>query len=195
MKKGEATRNRIVVRAANLLNTQGYRGTPVSEIMKATGLQKGGIYRHFESRDALALEAFEFAFSRMRDRLLQAIEGKQTATEKLLALFEVVRGAPREKAFRGGCPIMNLAVESDDADPQLRDAARQAMTRLTGLVERIIAEGMGRGEFAKEDARARARVIVASVEGGIMLTNLYKDGAHLKAVLDQLEQNVRSGFR
>ena len=45
MKKVEATRNRIVVRTANLLNTQGYLGTPVSEIMRATGLQKGGIYR------------------------------------------------------------------------------------------------------------------------------------------------------
>src|SRR5262249_13818306 len=165
MKKGEATRKRIVVRAANLLNTQGYLGTPVSEIMRATGLQKGGIYRHFESRAALTLEAFEFAFGRMRERLLQAIEGKETAKDKLFALFEVVRRAPREEAFRGGCPIANLAVESDDADPRLRDAAREAMMRLIGLFERIIAEGMKRGEFRKGDARAQARLIIASVEG------------------------------
>ena len=79
MRKGEATRRRIVVRTADLLNTQGYRGTPVSEIMRVAGLQKGGIYRHFESRDALALEAFEFAVARVRNRFLQAIEGRETA--------------------------------------------------------------------------------------------------------------------
>ena len=77
MKKGEATRQRIVVMTADLLNTQGYRVTPVSEIMRVSGLQKGGIYRHFESRDALTLEAFEFAVTRVWNRFLQAIEGKK----------------------------------------------------------------------------------------------------------------------
>jgi len=195
MKKGEATRQRIVVRTAELLNTQGYRNTPVSEIMRVAGLQKGGIYRHFESRTALTLEAFEYAVGRMRDRLLGALEGKKTATEKLLALFDVARNAPYEPAFRGGCPVMNLAVESDDADPELRNAARTAMSRLIGLFERVIAEGMQQGDFPKGDARARASLIVASFEGGLMLSNLYKDRAHLDAVLDDLERSVRMGFR
>src|SRR5262245_55213934 len=53
MRKGEATRRRIVAQTAGLLNTQGYRSTPVSEIMRVTGLRKGGIYRHFDSRTTL----------------------------------------------------------------------------------------------------------------------------------------------
>ena len=195
MRKGEATRQRIVIRTANLLNTQGYRGTPVSEIMRVAGLQKGGIYRHFESRDALALEAFEFAVARVLSRFLVAIEGRKTAKDKLLALFEVARHAPHEEAFRGGCPLMNLAVESDDADPKLRNAARRAMQQVIGLFERIIAEGMKQGEFSAGDARARARMLVASMEGAILLTNLYKDGTYMEAVLDHLEQSVRRRFR
>src|SRR5215469_9579787 len=102
MKKGEATRRRIVVRTADLLNTQGYRSTPVSEIMRVAGLQKGGIYRHFESRAALTREAFEYAVKRIRDRLLGAIESKGTPREKLLALLDVSRNAPYEEALRGG---------------------------------------------------------------------------------------------
>jgi TetR/AcrR family transcriptional repressor of nem operon len=194
MRKGEATRQRIVVQTADLLNTQGYRGTPVSEIMRVAGLQKGGIYRYFESRDALALEAFEFAVARVRKRFLQAIEGKATAKDKLLALLEVARHAPREEAFRGGCPVMNLAVESDDADPELRDAARRAMRQIIGLFEQVIAECIKQGEFPEGDARARARMLVASIEGAILLTNLYKDGAYMEAVLDHLERSVRRGF-
>jgi TetR/AcrR family transcriptional repressor of nem operon len=195
MRKGEATRRRIVVQTADLLNTQGYRSTPVSEIMRVAGLQKGGIYRYFESRDALALEAFEFAVARVRKRFLQAIEGKATAKEKVLALLEVARHAPREEAFRGGCPVMNLAVESDDADPKLRDAARRAMRQVIGLFEQVITESIKQGECPEGDARARARMLVASIEGAILLTNLYKDGAYMDAVLDHLERNVRGGFR
>ena len=195
MRKGEATRQRIVVRTADLLNTQGYLGTPVSEIMRVAGLQKGGIYRHFESRGALTLEAFEFAVARVRNRFLEAVEGRKTAKDKLFALFEVARDAPREEAFHGGCPVMNLAVESDDADPKLRNAARRAMRQVIGLFEQIIAEGMKQGEFPEGDARAQARMLVASMEGAILLTNLYKDGSYMEAVLDHLERSVGRGFR
>jgi TetR/AcrR family transcriptional regulator, transcriptional repressor for nem operon len=193
VKKGEATRQRIVVRTAGLLNAHGYRATPVSEIMRVAGLQKGGIYRHFESRAALTLAAFDHAVTRMRDRLLRALEGETTPARKLFALFEVARNCLDEEAFRGGCPVMNLAVESDDADPELRRAARRAMTRLIGLFERVIGEGMQQGAFPRGDARARASLIVASLEGGIMLTNLFKDRAHIEAVLDHLERSVRTG--
>jgi TetR/AcrR family transcriptional regulator, transcriptional repressor for nem operon len=166
MRKCQTTRRRIVVRTADLLNTQGYRGTPVSEIMRVSRLQKGGLYRHFKSRDALALEAFEFAVARVRNRFLQAIEGKETARQKLCALFDVARNAPREEAFYEGCPVMNLAVESDDADPKLRNAARKAMKQVIALFEQVIAEGIKQGEFPEGDARARARMLVASNPGG-----------------------------
>ena len=195
MRKGEATRRRIVAQAAGLLNTHGYRSTPVSKIMRVTGLQKGGIYRHFDSRATLTLEAFEYAVAGKRDRFRRAIEGHSTATEALLALLRVAREISHEETSRGGCPIMNLAIESDDADPTLRSAARKAMTQLIGAFQRTIAQGMERGEFPKGDARGHARVIVAGLEGGIMLANLYKDPAPLDAVLDHLERYVRNGLR
>ena len=196
MKKGEATRRRIVAQAAGLLNTQGYRGTPVSEIMRVTGLRKGGIYRHFNSRTALTLEAFEHAVAGKRERFRRAMAGRATATEALLALLNLFREEDsHDEVLRGGCPIMNLAIESDDADPKLRAAARKAMTELVGAVEHLIARGVRHGEFPKGDARTRARVMVASLEGGVMLSNLFKDWAPMENVLAHLESHVRNGFR
>jgi len=195
MKKGEATRRRIVAQAAGLLNRQGYRSTPVSEIMRVTGMRKGGIYRHFDSRTTLTLEAFEYAVARMRDRCRRAAEGHATATEALLALLRVFREASRDEVFHGGCPIVNLAIESDDADPELRGAARKAMTQLVGAFAQVIERGMRAGEFPKGEARDRARVIVATLEGGLLLSNLYKDRAPLAAVWQHLEGYVRNGLR
>lgn len=192
---GTATRQRIIAQTAALLNTQGYLSTPVSEIMRVTGLQKGGIYNHFDSRHALTREAFQYAVGQMRDRLTRALEGRASAVEKLLALFGVFRNFPFDDVFCGGCPIMNLAIESDDADPVLRAAARKAMERLIGLFEMVITQGVERGEFGTIDARSCAQVLVASIEGGIMLSNLYKDYTYLQAVLGRLEDQVRHGFR
>jgi len=107
----------------------------------------------------------------------------------------VFREAAHDEAFHGGCPIINLAVESDDANPELRTAARKAMTQLVGAFERVIAQGVQQREFPKGDAHARARVIVATLEGGLLLANLYKDRAPIDAVLEHLERYVRNGFR
>jgi AcrR family transcriptional regulator len=189
-RKGELTRERIVAASASLLNREGYLRTPVSDIMRATGMQKGGIYNHFASREELGLEAFNYAFRRIRERLLAAIAEKTTARQKLLALIEAFRGSPARPDLEGGCPVMNLAIESDDADAKLRQAARQAMGTLHGLFERLIKEGVARHEFAKRDARATAIHLVAALEGALMLTNLYKDPEYLDAVSKQLTAEV-----
>ncbi|MHC5720487.1 MAG: TetR family transcriptional regulator, partial [Nostoc sp.] len=55
MSKGEETKSRILYQAAELFNQQGYAGSSMSDIMRVTGLQKGGIYNHFQSKDDLAL--------------------------------------------------------------------------------------------------------------------------------------------
>ena len=72
MSKGEETRQRIVAQAAAMFNQHGFDGSSLSELMKATGLEKGGIYRHFSNKEELAAEAFDYAWkaawdARMRD--------------------------------------------------------------------------------------------------------------------------------
>ncbi|NTU83365.1 MAG: TetR/AcrR family transcriptional regulator, partial [Chloroflexales bacterium] len=61
MAKGEQTKQRIVAQAASVFNTLGYSGTSMRDLTRATGLEKGGIYNHFPSKEALALAAFDYA--------------------------------------------------------------------------------------------------------------------------------------
>src|SRR5947199_130742 len=57
--KGDRTRRRVIEQAAPVFNTRGYWGSSVRDLMEASGLQKGGIYNHFGSKDELALAAFD----------------------------------------------------------------------------------------------------------------------------------------
>jgi TetR/AcrR family transcriptional regulator, transcriptional repressor for nem operon len=58
MRKGKQTRQEIIRKAVPIFNQRGYDGAALSDLMKATGLEKGGIYRHLESKEQLAVEAF-----------------------------------------------------------------------------------------------------------------------------------------
>ena len=62
MTKGQQTRRGIVEKAAPLFNQKGYEGTSLSDLMDATGLQKGGIYRHFDSKEELAAAAARLGY-------------------------------------------------------------------------------------------------------------------------------------
>jgi TetR/AcrR family transcriptional regulator, transcriptional repressor for nem operon len=72
--KGEETRHRIVAEAAAMFNKNGFEGSSLSELMKATGLEKGGIYRHFSSKEELAAEAFEYAWKAAWDARTQDLD-------------------------------------------------------------------------------------------------------------------------
>src|SRR5258708_16478992 len=73
MSKGELTRREIVKKAAPLFNRKGYEGTSLSDLMQATGLQKGGIYRHFSSKQQLAGEAFDYSWEKAVSAPLAAV--------------------------------------------------------------------------------------------------------------------------
>jgi TetR/AcrR family transcriptional repressor of nem operon len=62
MTKGEQTRRRIVEAAAPIFNKRGYEAASLSELMAATGLKKGGIYRHFSSKEEPAAEVFDYTW-------------------------------------------------------------------------------------------------------------------------------------
>ena len=66
MTKGEQTRKKIVAAAAPIFNQRGYEGSSLNDLMDATGLKKGGIYRHFSSKEELAAEAFDYTWNEAR---------------------------------------------------------------------------------------------------------------------------------
>src|SRR3982750_804222 len=73
--KGMKPRQRIVELAAPVFNRQGFVGASMRDLIHATGLEKGGIYNHFGSKEQLALEAYDYAFSRVSESLARSQDG------------------------------------------------------------------------------------------------------------------------
>jgi TetR/AcrR family transcriptional regulator, transcriptional repressor for nem operon len=199
MSKGDETRERIIAKAAELFNQRGLEGTSLSDLMEATGLEKGGIYRHFPSKEAVAAEAFDYAWDaafqeRVRD--LDCIPGSVDRLKHLIANF-----VERRSSIPGGCPLLNTAVESDDGNPVLRERARQALGKWQSLLISVINEGIRRREIRSgTDPNKLAMIIISSLEGALMISRLERNrdallaaGSHLDNYLDK-EVRVHARF-
>lgn len=193
MRNGGKTRENIVREAAGLFNRQGFAGASMSDVMAATGLQKGGIYRHFESKEALALEAFDYAVGVMGTRFAEALAGRTHAIDRLRAVIGVFAEIPERPPVPGGCPMMNAMIEADDAHPALRDRAVRAMDGLRRLIVRTVDEGIARGEVRPgTDGDALATVLVATLEGAVALSRAYDDPVHLRRAAEHLERHLEA---
>jgi len=194
--KGEQTREMILARAAELFSRQGYFGSSLSDIMHETGLEKGGIYNHFSSKEQLALEAFDYAVELVKQRTKLALAGKVNAIDRLNAIVTVFQELVEDPLLVGGCPILNTAVEADDAQPALRERARDAMDAWRTTIHRIVHKGIERQEIRPGvDADALATLLISTLEGAIMLSKLYGDNIHMRRVVEYLTGYIETAVR
>jgi TetR/AcrR family transcriptional regulator, transcriptional repressor for nem operon len=193
MSKGERTRRRIVERSAPIFNTRGYSGTSVGEVAREAELEKAGIYNHFSGKEDLALAAFDFSTGIMRRRFEKALEGEEGVLVRLLAIVDEFGRLIEDPPVAGGCAMLNTAVESDDAYPVLKERAAWVATDWLRLVGGLVKEGVASGELkADPDPRETATVVVATLEGALMLGKLLDDPEHLRRAERHVTRYLRS---
>lgn len=196
MRKGEETRERIVAQAAVVFNVQGYAGTAIGDIMRATGLEKGGIYRHFSSKEQLALAAFDYAAGLLRQRLAQQLAGRSHAADLLIAFIDVFGDYVNGPPLAGGCPVLNTAIESDDTNPLLRQRACAVVEEWRVLLRSTVRDGITRGEIRPEvDAEGLALLLIGTMEGAVMLAKLLDNPAPLEQSCLHLRQHIETTVR
>lgn len=191
MRKGEITKEYIIKQSAELFNQQGFFGSSISDIMRVTGLRKGGIYNHFASKDQLALEAFEYAISVLSQKYAEAIKGKRSAAEQLVSVVSIYKNIIENPPLKGGCPLLNTAIESDDTHPALREKAQEAMDQFIRFLRMIIDRGMRRGELSSAvDSESAAIFITSAMEGGVMMSKLYGDSRYMQQTIEHISDYV-----
>jgi TetR/AcrR family transcriptional repressor of nem operon len=194
MRKGEQTRQEIIRKAAPIFNQRGYDGAALSDLMKATGLEKGGIYRHFDSKEALAAEAFDYAWREALNARIHDLDGASNTVDRLKKM--VANFVERRGIIPGGCPLLNTAIDTDDGNSVLRERARKALRGWQGYLISMIHAGIKAREIRpRVDAKKLATLIISSLEGAIMLYRLERNEEALRAVQAHLNSYLESEVR
>jgi len=193
MSKGEETRLRIVAEAAPLFNQRGYEGCSMQDIMDATGLEKGGIYRHFESKEELAAEAFDFAWAMAFSKRRQSLDSIPNPVDRLK---QHIANFVSRSTFPGGCPLLNTAVDSDNGNPVLREKVREALRGWQALLQNILKDGIADGSIRADlDIDKVSRLIIAGLEGGMLISRIERTDQGLRAVMEYLDSYIESQVR
>jgi TetR/AcrR family transcriptional repressor of nem operon len=179
MSKGEATRQRIVAKAATIFNTRGIEGCSIQDVMEATGLEKGGIYRHFANKDELAVAAFDYAWRAAFKKRVAGIDSPANSIDRLKRFIDNFIEQPPPVA--GGCPLMNTAIQSDDGNPLLRARATKALAQWRNRLAKIIEQGKRKKEIRGiVKPKQLATFLVGSLEGALMICRLERNRKALK---------------
>lgn len=196
LSKSEKTKLFIIEKSAELFNQKGYAGTSMSDIMKATGLAKGGIYGNFESKDEIAVLAFDFAHEKVLRELSVCIQQNKSPLDRLFAIFDFYRDYTVNPTVEGGCPILNLGAEADDHLPFLKKKVKLALQNMLSSLERIFTSGINKGEF-KEDINIKeeAEHVFAHIEGAILMAKVMDDPGLLHRALDRLKAYVLENIK
>lgn len=163
--KSQAAEHRagIVESAARLYREKGLSGVGVAEITRDAGLTHGGLYRHFESKDALAreacLRAFEWTITPLDD-LEQ--DSDASSTTKLQAMVDSYLSASHRDHPGEGCPAAALATDAARAGPEMSEVFAQGVERNIQRFMRVL-------EGEPVEKRAQTMVMLSSMIGALVL--------------------------
>jgi TetR/AcrR family transcriptional repressor of nem operon len=163
------THERIVKQASVRLRERGAHGIGVADLMKEVGLTHGGFYAHFDSREALVIEAFGYAMDRANERWRKIAE--ETPPEKRLASIveSYLTTTHRDDPGRG-CAVPSLGAEIARESPKTRKAFAAKLGRMIEMMADQILD------VPTKSARKQAMATLATMMGTIVMARIAGNG-------------------
>ncbi len=193
MKKSERTKLHITMKAARLFNKKGYAGTSMDDILKDAGLSKGALYGHFKSKEEVAIASFHYNVNLIIEALRSRTKVIDKSLDKLKAVVYFYKEHLLQEPFEFGCPILNASTEVADQYPAIREHVKYSIDRWRSSVARLVEKGKRRKEIKpKVNADTFAMKFIGMMEGGLLLTQIYKDRKYFDAMASELITLVES---
>jgi TetR/AcrR family transcriptional regulator, transcriptional repressor for nem operon len=170
------THERIVKRASVRLREKGAHGIGVADLMKDAGLTHGGFYAHFDSREALVIEAFAHAMDRSTERWRKL--GETTPPEQRLATIVDSYLAPAHRDNPGqGCAIPTLGAEIARESPKTRRAFAAKLEQMIDVFADQIPD------TSRKAARQQAVAAIATMMGTMVMARVAGTGEFSEEIL------------
>ncbi|MGY4369964.1 TetR/AcrR family transcriptional repressor of nem operon [Bradyrhizobium sp. LB1.3] len=184
----QETHDRIVKKASVRLREKGAHGIGVADLMKEAGLTHGGFYAHFDSREALVIEAFGYAMDRGMDHWRKISD--EVAPEKRLALIaEAYLSALHRDNPGHGCSIPALGAEIARESPKTRKAFAGKLDEMIEMMTDFIPN------LPRKAARKQAIATLTTMAGTMLLARIAGSSELSDEVLKTGRESALDGAR
>jgi AcrR family transcriptional regulator len=190
--KGRATRERILEAAAELVVEKGAAGMSLDDVRARTGASRSQLYHYFEDRDDLVRAVIDVTTNAVLGRQGELLEHLDSWAG-IDRWFDFMVEHQIEQQARGGCPIGSLAGQLAEQDPDARAAIAAGLDRWEAHIRAGLTRMQARGKLRNDtDPNALATATMASIQGGLLLTQVRRDPHQLRTALNAARANLRA---
>ena len=190
--RGRDTRARIVSAAAELVAAKGAIAVSLDDVGARSHTSRSQLYHYFEDKDDL----IRAVVATTTDAVLKAQEQQLEQLDSwagIGAWFDTLVAFQEQVQARGGCPIGSLAGQLAERDERARLALVEGFDRWQSHLVHGLEQMRGRGELRGDaDLAALATATMASLQGGLLLTQVRRDPGQLRLALDGALANLRT---
>lgn len=193
-KDGRETRHNVIEKSLQIFSVKGYYNTSISDIMAATGLTKGGLYSHFDSKEALWNAAYERAVEIWKGIVFKGVRKVSDPLDRIAKTIENdLRDYCCGEVFEGGCFFFNSLVELSGQSPAMSGRIVEGFMQFAELLASWLDEAKAGGKL-KPGVRSKevADFIVVSTNGAAALYVATRDGRFPRACERQLHSYIES---
>ena len=162
-------KDNLVRTAMRLFRRQGYASTGLQQIVDESGAPKGSLYHYFPGgKEALGESAVELAGGLIHEMLSDLAARHAEPKAFLRAYCRTMAGWMEESAFQSGCPIATTLLETAPRSPSITAAGERALEAWIDVVAGVLE----RGGLEAREARSHAQLIIAALEGALILARI-----------------------
>ena len=192
MGKAEQTKQHIIEQAAPIFNEKGIAGTTVDDVLAAAKVARGCLYSHFENKDDLSLQTVDYLLNKMTGHIRTLMAAESTSKGKIYAYLNAAKN-PLSSYIDGGCPILNMAAESDDNHPEVKEKVKEKVSSSQKLFSSILSTGIKNGEWKTSlNPSDFANKIFFAIEGAIVFCRILENNKAMLALINNLKAELES---
>ncbi len=186
--KGDLTRQNIIDQAMQLFSVQGYFHTSIADVVKATGLTKGGLYGHFDNKEEIWYAVYDECVRIWKSVVFQGVREIADPLERIeKVLSNNLKNYLGAGVFEGGCFLCNSLVELSGQDAVMSNHVLQGFQSFSALLRQWLAEAEQQGLLQEGlNLDAVANFLMISLNGVAPLYAASKDPAVWRQTLAQL---------
>jgi AcrR family transcriptional regulator len=186
--KGRATRERIVAAASELISERGIAETSLDDVIERAGVSKSQLYHYFEDRAAL----LRAVVLHNADGVLSYVGGPLDSWKAIRSSFDSLVALQIERRGCGGCPIGALVGQLAEIDEQARAALADSFARWQARLRDGLRSMQLQGKLDRNaDVDRLAAATLATIQGGLVLTQTRRDPGQLATALDAAYAHLR----
>lgn len=185
--KGDLTKARLAEAMLELIQTSGYSGTGLNAVIERAAAPRGSVYFHFpDGKEGLGVAAVELAAKQFETLIAEAALEAGTPAGAVRAAIEVLSAIVGDSDFQLGCPVSVVTLEMGAESERLREACATAFESWISPTAGFL-EGSG---VAADEARELATVVVAMIEGAVIVSRALRSTQPLSNAADVLADLV-----